>query len=241
MSEIVLKERLTGYYYINASKADKQVFVYFQFSETESYIFNFIFPKCRVSYVFFFENPDDNNQLYVSTKSALNLADAMDQPNFSLRKPMIVILVGDQERKSINFITNDASDQTFSSDLFDGNCKPTTTEIHVEAVVRQAILDGNASVDFTLWIIDGPLTGQWLLQFNCETHSGVFVSPSGERVMISRQQVDKVCLEGITIEDIVQFFNASANELGEALSETLFELISIATTSDVNFIDFFIS
>lgn len=223
MSEIILKERLNGYYYINASKEDKQVFVFFQFNETESYIFNFIFPKCGVSYVFFFENPDDNNQLYISTKAALNLADAMDQPNFSLRKPMIAILVGDQTRKSINFITNDASDQTLSNDLFNSSCKTTEFEKHAELVVRQAILDRNAGTNLTLWIVDGPMVGTYNLLFNCfEPFAGKFISPSDEEVAnIDRPTVIAICGGKNLVDFIVSIFNAQSNKLGGTISQTL--------------------
>ena len=223
MSEIILKERLTGYYYINASKADKQVFVHFQFSETESYIFNFIFPKCRVSYVFFFENPADDNKLYLSAKAALNLDDAMNQPNFELRKPMIAILIGDQERKSINFITEDASDQTNSSDLFNSSCEPTQFEKHVEAVVRQAVLDGNAGVDFTLWIVDGPMVSKWKLILDCNRNGGSIVSPEGIiRAHIPSSRVRFFCGNTITVTDVALIYSAGIFGNSAELSAELF-------------------
>lgn len=150
---VVLKDRLTGYYYINASKADKQVYVYFQFTETEAYFYSFVFPKCNVSYVFFFRDPE-TQELFISTKAANNLEDAMDQPNFSLREPMILIVINDVTKKSINFGSVDETDQTFDSVLFDPNCTPTEAERIAELAVRQSVLDGNAGTNFNIWLVD---------------------------------------------------------------------------------------
>lgn len=156
---IVLKNRIKGYYYINASKDDKQVFVYFQFSQTEAYIYNFIFPKCRVSYVFFFINEEDNNQLYISYKAATSVAEAMNQPNFSIREPMQVVVIEDVTKKTINFISVDQTDKTFTDPLFDPNCAPTEAEKVAELAVRQSVIEGNAGTNLNVWFVDGLMAG----------------------------------------------------------------------------------
>jgi hypothetical protein len=159
---LILKNRIYGYTYINDSKADKQIYLYFQFSETDAYVYNFIFPKCKVSYIFFYK--DMQNKLFVSYKTGISLTDAMDQPNFSIREPMQIIVTIDLTKKSINFITDDKADQVFNSPLFNSDCTPTDAEKTSELAVRQSVLDRNAETDFNLWLIDtdmaGPVDGQ---------------------------------------------------------------------------------
>lgn len=154
MSNITLNAQISGYYYINASKNDKQVFVYFRLGDTESYILNFLFPKNKISYVFFYRNPDDNNNLWISTKAADNLNLAMEQPKFEEREKIQLVVVADPEKKSINFITEDGHDKLFSSNLFDKNDKVTSYENSLEVTVRSSIVEGNAGTKFTGWLVD---------------------------------------------------------------------------------------
>lgn len=155
MPNISLKNQILGYYYINATKNNKRVYVYFRFSDSESYILNFVFPKNKISYVFFYKNPDDNNNLWVSTKAGDNLHLAMDQPNISLREKIQLVIIADPEKKSINFITKDTHDNLFSAKLFDQNDKVTVYENIMETTIRDSIINGNAGTRLTGWFVDG--------------------------------------------------------------------------------------
>lgn len=180
MTDIVLKNQLLGYHFTNASKQDKQIFIVFQISSTEGYIFNIVFPKCAISYIFLFRNPDDDNKVYLAGKAADNLTDAMDQPFFNDRIPLEIIVTLDLTQKSINFVTADLQDQTFSNPLFDPNCIPTPAENHFEAVVRQAVIDKNASAKYQIFgvdrIITAPLTFALLDQIRALGVSSVKVT-----------------------------------------------------------------
>lgn len=162
MSEVILKNRILGYHYTNASKQDKQLFLLLSISETESYLFNIVFPKCRISYVFLFNNPDDENKVYLSGKAANTLKDAMDQQFFESRIPLMMVGVVDPSEKSINFMTEDSQDVNFDSLLFNSDCTPTKDEIIFEATIRQAVLDGNASTKYKLFGVDGPIASDLL-------------------------------------------------------------------------------
>jgi hypothetical protein len=223
MSEIILKPNILGYYYINASKTDKQMALYFQMSETEAYFFNIVFPKCRVSYIFLFRNPVDN-LMYLSTKAAKNLTDAMDQTNFAIRRPILAIIVGDPERKTINFITNDASDQNNSLDLFDPSCRDTEFGRYVQSVVRQGVLDGNAGTDLTLWLIDGPQAGRVVIDWVCGDPSfGSFayydVNQKARGISMTSSMLDSLCQgDFIYVTDVEEIYNVLVSLVGNAFA-----------------------
>jgi hypothetical protein len=236
MSEIVVKPNILGYYYINASKTDKQMALYFQMSETEAYLFNIVFPKCRVSYLFFFRNPSDNIT-YLSMKAAKNLTDAMDQTNFSIRRPILGIIVGDPESKTINFITNDASDQNTSLDLFDPSCRDTEFGRYVQSVVRQGVLDGNAGTDLTWWFIDGPRAGTVRIRINClniELNYILYYNTQNQliaSVKIPSSNVNSFCTRQLTVTDQEQIINPLLYKLDPELSLKNFENFSILQLS----------
>ena len=153
MSDVTLKNQISGYYYVNSTKNDKQIYVYFRFSDTESYILNFIFPKHKITYVFFYRNCHDK-KLWISAKSANNLTDAMNQEKLSLREAIQIIVITDLDKKSINFITNDKHDKLFPTGLFDTNNNLTPAENEVEKIIRQSIINGNAGTKLTGWFVD---------------------------------------------------------------------------------------
>jgi hypothetical protein len=153
MSDITLKNQISGYYYINSSNNDKQVYVYFRVND-ESYILNFIFPKHKVTYCFFYKNSNDD-KLWISTKAGNSLSEAMDQKNFSIREKIQLVIIADLEKKSINFLTKEDKDKSFSTFLFDNNEKTTPKENDIEVSIRRSILNGNAGSKLTGWIVDG--------------------------------------------------------------------------------------
>jgi hypothetical protein len=55
-----------------------------QTSSAEAYKQNFIFPKCKISYVFLFRD-SETQEVFFSAKAANTLTDAMNQPFFNNR------------------------------------------------------------------------------------------------------------------------------------------------------------
>lgn len=152
---MILKDKINGYHYTNASKSDKTVLLAFQLTETEAYYFNITFPKCRITYVFLFYDQTNGNKLSISGKSATNLVDAMDQPNFASRIPMKIITILDPTRQTINFGTLDDEDKLFTSELFDSNSKLTQAGKGYQQTVRQAVIAGRASTTMDMFSVDG--------------------------------------------------------------------------------------
>jgi hypothetical protein len=167
MSNLNLKEKIYGYYYVNASKVDKEIFLLVRFSDTEAYVQSFIFPKCKISYVSWYHDSNDNDEFKFIAQAGSDLATQIDAViTYMLanggvgpepRRPASIVLVGDTEKKSINFITEDEQDKTYSDVLFAGiPCKSTPAEDVLEEIVRQAVLDGNAGTNYDAWSVDGP-------------------------------------------------------------------------------------
>jgi hypothetical protein len=152
MPNLILKNQISGYYFVNSTKNDKQMYIYFRFSDTESYILNFIFPKNKITYVFFYRNTDD--KLWISAKSANNLKDAMDQEKIASREAIQIIVITDLDKKSINFITKDKYDKLFPTNLFDKNDILTSEENELEKIIRQSIIGENAGTKLTGWFVD---------------------------------------------------------------------------------------
>jgi hypothetical protein len=152
--------------------------------------------------------------MYISTKAALSLADAMDQPNFNLRRPMRIILVGDQERRSINFITVDTENQNFTAPLFDNTCNKTDVERAVETTVRSAVLTGDAGADLTLWVVDGPMAGKWTLRIQCSGGTSSLVTittPLGQTFTFNF--IANLCTNPINVSDITQIISDDRDDI----------------------------
>jgi hypothetical protein len=89
-----------------------------QTSSAEAYKQNFIFPKCKISYVFLFRD-SETQEVFFSAKAANTLTDAMNQPFFNNRELLQVIAIGDPTKETINFLTIDSNDRQFNSPLFE--------------------------------------------------------------------------------------------------------------------------
>jgi hypothetical protein len=148
-----MPDKILGYFYVNATSKDKLMYVYFQFSDEIAYIFKFLMPKCKVSYIFFYYNPDDDNKLYFDFNSAKNPAEAMDQthPFFGSRVQIQSIGIVDLEQKSINSATLDSMDKDSTFDFFDTNCKQLTAGKNFANNMKANMLSGGASNTFTAW------------------------------------------------------------------------------------------
>lgn len=148
---------LTGYHFTNASKNDKNIVLIFNLLDGTSRSFNVTFPKCAITYVFLF---NESSTIKFAMKSANNFQDAMNHPNFSQRITFSTLTVNDTEKKTINFLTQDSTDQTFNQSLFNINCTPTDVlKLFIENV-RQSVVNGNAGTIFTWWDTDvNPVTG----------------------------------------------------------------------------------
>jgi hypothetical protein len=160
-----LKNKIYGYYYVNASKEDKTVNVWFQFTETEAYYLQFVFPKCKISYITFYYN--QAQELVYDFMCDNNLQGAMEKTAPFLgtngltpedRRAMIIVSVEDSERRSIQYITEDENDKTYDPVLFNlnGNCKLTDAGKTHQEIIRQDVLDGNAGTLLLSLMVDGP-------------------------------------------------------------------------------------
>lgn len=173
--------RISGFYFLNASKNDKQMTLYYQLNETEAYANNIVFPKCRISYVFFFRNPDDDNKIYLSGKAANTLTQAMDQPFYSSKVAFRIIALGNNSAQApINFMSNNATDQYIDYPYFEPECVPTNEENSAERIVRQAFIDGNASTEYVYFTVnDGlPAVGDTKIHFG--GGDTIIIDPNGQ-------------------------------------------------------------
>lgn len=141
-----------GYYYMNSTNKDKYIKIYFKFDDTNTYIIPFIFPKLKVSYVFFYNNKQDSNNLWISVKPATSLAEAMNQPNFESRKMLNSVIIHDSDLKSIHFSTNENNDKNFSLELYTKD-KITNNIRDIELIVKKDMINGHAGRSMAGWII----------------------------------------------------------------------------------------
>lgn len=169
-----MSNKILGYYYFNTTQTAKTLPLLFQISETESYGMIVTFPGCAISYVFLFVNQNDN-QVYISGKSANTLKEAMNQTHFADRIQLQSLIIRDIKRSSINFISIDHIDQNINDNYFDPACVLTSAAVHAEEKVRQGVNDGNASIDYTYWNggDDKPITGS------------AQIPPAGRRIIVS--------------------------------------------------------
>jgi hypothetical protein len=197
-----LKPNILGYYYVNASNADKTVNVWFQFTETEAYYIQFIFPKCKVSYVTFYYNQSQN--LVFDFQCDDNLQDAIEKTTPFInntpasRRGMILVIVEDPERRSIQFITEDENDKTYNEILFDPNCKLTDSGKLFNKTIRQAILDGDAGTELLNIAVDGPTSlkkksqAKGISPYGGTAGVGTGISSPGVSGNVAKQMLDSL-------------------------------------------------
>jgi hypothetical protein len=148
-----MTNQIMGYIYINASKDDKKIYLYIQFDDINKYIIPFIFPKYAASYIFFYRDFKNSNNLWVSGKSGNTLSDAMNQNNMLLREKIKIIIIGDQKKSTINFMSDDSNDKSFELPLFDEN-KFTENQKNIEKIIRTSISTSNAGSKMAGWVVN---------------------------------------------------------------------------------------